>query len=79
MSKSQLKGEITLYSTESEYTGLLYTLRDTIPIMNLLKEIGDNGFNISSNSTEVRCKIFMDSNGFWKCQKYISIGQEQNT
>jgi hypothetical protein len=31
--------QITLSSTESEYTGLPYALRDAIPIMELLKEL----------------------------------------
>ena len=37
--KSQLQREIALSSTESEYTGLSYAIRDVIPIINLLEEI----------------------------------------
>jgi len=37
--KSQLQGEITLSSTELEYTGLSYALREAIPVMELLKEM----------------------------------------
>jgi len=37
MWKSQLQTEIALSSTESEYTGLSYALREAIPIMELLK------------------------------------------
>ena len=37
--KSQLQTEINLSSTESEYTGLSYALRDAIPVMNLFNEI----------------------------------------
>jgi ribosomal protein S17E len=37
--KSQMQTEIALSSTESEYTGLSYALRDAIPIMELLKEM----------------------------------------
>ena len=36
--KSQLMNEIYLSSTESEYCGLSYALRETIPIMELLNE-----------------------------------------
>ena len=42
--KSQMQNEIALSSCKSEYTGLLYALRDTIPIMNLLKELYSKGF-----------------------------------
>ena len=37
--KSQLQTEICLSSTESEYTGLSYALREVIPIMQLIKEM----------------------------------------
>ena len=42
--KSQLQHEIALSSTESEYTGLSYALREAIPIMELLKEMREYGF-----------------------------------
>ena len=35
--KSQLQKEIALSTTEAEYTGLSYALREAIPIMDLLK------------------------------------------
>jgi hypothetical protein len=34
-----MQTEIALSSTESEYAGLSYALRDVIPIMELLKEL----------------------------------------
>ena len=37
--KSQLQREIALSSTESEYTGLSYAIRDVIPMISLLEEI----------------------------------------
>ena len=42
--KSSLQTQISLSSTESEYTGLLYALIETIPIMRLLKEMSSMGF-----------------------------------
>ena len=42
--KSQLQTEIALSSTESEYTGLSYALREAIPIMRILNEFKDRGF-----------------------------------
>ena len=41
--KSTLMGEIVLSTTKAEYTGLSYALRETIPIMNLLNEMKENG------------------------------------
>ncbi|GFH52929.1 hypothetical protein CTEN210_09405 [Chaetoceros tenuissimus] len=61
--KSQLQTEISLSSTESEYTGLSYALRDVIPIMNLLKEMKEQGFPIESTTPQVKCKVFEDNSG----------------
>ncbi|KAI2507905.1 hypothetical protein MHU86_6563 [Fragilaria crotonensis] len=46
--KSQLQTEIALSTTESEYTGLSYALRDAIPIMELLKEMKSRGYPIAT-------------------------------
>ena len=61
--KSQLQTEIALSSTESEYTGLSYALRDAIPIMNLLKEMREGGIPIESSKAKVHCKVFEDNSG----------------
>jgi hypothetical protein len=61
--KSQLQTEIALSSTESEYTGLSYALRDIIPIMRLLEEMKDNGFPISKTTGDIHCKVFEDNSG----------------
>ena len=45
--KSQLQTEIALSSTESEYTGLSYALREAIPIMSLLQEMQNFGLQIT--------------------------------
>ena len=42
--KSQMQTEISLSSTESEYTGISYALREAIPIMRLLREFKQRGF-----------------------------------
>lgn len=73
MWKSQLQGEITLSSTESEYIGLSYILRDTIPIMNLLDEMKSNELIISKTRAEVKCRVFENNSGdleMAKVQKY---------
>jgi hypothetical protein len=61
--KSQLQTEIALSSTESEYTGLSYALRDAIQTMELLKEMKELGFPIQSTVPKMHCKIFEDNSG----------------
>jgi hypothetical protein len=61
--KSQLQTEIALSSTESEYTGLSYALRDAIPMMNLLEEMKEKGFPIDPDTPRVHCKVFEDNSG----------------
>ena len=61
--KSQLQTEIALSSTESEYTGLSYVLREAIPIMELLKEMREHGFEVLDPHPQVHCKVFEDNSG----------------
>ena len=61
--KSQLQTEIALSSTESEYTGLSYALREAIPIMNMLNELKAHGFKISSTKPTITCRVFEDNSG----------------
>ena len=61
--KSQLQTEIDLSSTESEYTGLSYALRDAIPIMQLLKEMKTMGLPIVAPQARVHCHVFEDNSG----------------
>ncbi|MEL7343177.1 MAG: Ty1/Copia family ribonuclease HI, partial [Bacteroidota bacterium] len=61
--KSQLQTEIALSSTESEYTGLSYALRDAIPMMQLLNELKEANFPIDPEAPKVHCKVFEDNSG----------------
>ncbi|KAI2497837.1 hypothetical protein MHU86_16671 [Fragilaria crotonensis] len=61
--KSQLQTEVALSSTESEYTGLSYALRDAIPIMELLKEMKTRGYPITTSQAKVHCRVFEDNSG----------------
>ena len=61
--KLQLQTEIALSSTESEYTGLSYALREAIPIIELLKEMKANGYNMKSTQPKVHCHVFKDNLG----------------
>ena len=80
--KSQLQTEIALSSTKSEYTGLSYALREAIPIMNILRECNDNGFNLKNVTPTITCKVFEDNSGalematthkFRPCTKHINV------
>ena len=78
--KSQMQNEIALSSTESEYTGLSYGLRDAIPIMELFKEMISFGMPIDSSKTQVHCKVFEDNTGALEITTELqSSGQEPNT
>ena len=63
VSKSQLQTEIALSTTEAEYTGLSYALREAIPLMELLKEMRKNGFGVLDHKLKVHCKVFEDNSG----------------
>ena len=63
MSKSQLQNECALSSTESEYTGLSYALRDAIPVMRLLREMKRHKLPVSETTGKVHCRVFEDNSG----------------
>ena len=80
--KSQLQTEIALSSTESEYTGLSYALRDAIPIMELLKEMKKQGFPIETAQAKAHCQVFEDNSGalemakvhkYWPRTKHLNV------
>jgi hypothetical protein len=47
--------EIAMSSTESEYTGASYALREAILIMDMLEEMKAHGVPISSSHAKVHC------------------------
>ena len=63
VSKSQLQTEISLSTTEAEYTGLSYALIEAIPLMVILKEMKRKGFNILDHKVKVHCRVFEDNSG----------------
>ena len=60
---SKLQTQIALSSCEAEYISLSQSLRDAIPIMRMLQELKDRGFNDEYLKPEVRCKAFEDNTG----------------
>ena len=63
MWKSQLQTEIALSTTEAEYTGLSYALREAIPVIEMLKEMQKRGYPVNTDKTKVHCKVFEDNMG----------------
>lgn len=60
---SRLQTEIALSSTESEYIALSQSLREVIPMMDLINELHEAGFKLNDKIPEVHCKAFEDNNG----------------
>jgi hypothetical protein len=60
---SKLQTLYALSSTEAEYYSLSTALRQTIPIMELAKEMKNKGFNIGSTVPRVHCEVFEDNSG----------------
>ena len=60
--KSQLQTEFALSTTEAEYTGMSYALRETIPMMEILKEL-EHHSNLPSKTPTVKCRVFEDNSG----------------
>ena len=65
----QLQTEIAVSSTESEYTGLSYTLTEAIPIMRLLREFKERGFTSEEPPTKPPCKVYEYNSGALKMAK----------
>ena len=64
--KSQIQIEICLSSTKSKYIGLSYTLREVIPIMNVIKEMRKLKLILAVNTPKIHCKVFEDNSGTLK-------------
>ena len=60
---SELQTEIALSSTKSKYIGISEATKQVIPIMELLQELKEAGFNIGNTTPTIRCKVFEDNSG----------------
>jgi hypothetical protein len=60
---SKLQVEIALSSTEAEYVSLSESLRDAIPMMQLVKEIQELGFEVPASLPVIHCRLFEDKFG----------------
>jgi hypothetical protein len=60
---SKLQTQIALSTTEAEYIALSQSLRETIPLMQLLEEFKGRGYPVVSTKPRVHCKAFEDNSG----------------
>jgi hypothetical protein len=59
-----------LSTTEAEYEALSTALRDVIPVMELLKEMKDNGYDIV-DTPAIKCKLFEDNSRAYEQAKTV--------
>ena len=57
----KLQTDIALSTTEAEYIALSQAMREVIPFMNLMVEVGDI-FPLHNPKPEFHCKVFEDDN-----------------
>ena len=73
-----MQTEIALSSTDAEYIALSHTLRNTIPLMELLKELQSKKIGFPKNSPGIHCKIFEDNSGAIEIAKVPECANAQN-
>ena len=61
---SKLQPEYVLSTTEAEYIALSQSMREVIPMMQLMEEIHDY-MDIPLRKPIVKCTVFEDNNGAW--------------
>ncbi len=59
----KLQTQVTLSTTEAEYIAMSQSLRDVLPIMFLVQEICEMGFQVICTKPYVYCKVFEDNSG----------------
>jgi hypothetical protein len=60
---SKLQSQVALTTTKAEYIALSMSLRDVLPIMFLLNEMREKGFQVICMALNVYCKVFEDNSG----------------
>jgi hypothetical protein len=64
----RLQSVFALSTTEAEYVALSTALRDVIPVIDLLREMQDHGYNVD-RTPSIKCKLFEDNSGAFKQAK----------
>ena len=60
---SKLQSQVALSTTEAEYIAMSQALRNVIPVMNLIQEMREKGFQVICTLPSVYCKVFEDNSG----------------
>ena len=60
---SRLQTQVALSTTEAEYIAMSQSLRDVLPIMFLIQEMKEKGFQVICTQPYVYCKVFEDNSG----------------
>jgi hypothetical protein len=60
---SKLQSQVALSTTEAEYIAMSQALSDIIPIMGLLQEMRELGYQVLCAEPYVYCKVFEDNSG----------------
>ena len=61
--QSKLQTQVALSTTEPEYIALSQSLRETIPIMQIFREMNEKGIVKLKEKPDVFCKVFEDNTG----------------
>ena len=61
--ESKLQTMLALSTTEAEYMALSQALRETIPLIELVREIKEHGFKAYIGVTHMHCEAFEDNTG----------------
>eukprot|EP00978_Attheya_sp_CCMP212_P047854 scaffold439527_cov122-Attheya_sp.AAC.1 len=61
--RSKLQTEVALSTTEAKYVALPQSLREVLPLMQLLNEAKAIGINILHTKPIIRCTVFEDHEG----------------
>ena len=63
MWSSKMQTEVTLSTTEAEYVALSTALKQTIWLMNIVREMKEHGFDVKGTHPKIHCKAFEDNSG----------------
>jgi len=66
---SKLQGEIALSTMEAEFYALWTSLRDCIPLIDLMKEFHREGFCLMASTLQVHWHVFEDNSGAFEMAK----------
>ena len=58
---SKLQTQVALSTTEADYIAMSFSLRDVIPIMDLVAEVKNHNFQAIGNVPHVFCKVLKDN------------------